>query len=93
MLPAAQNQLTWVNNPSDVAGNGEYDFFTVMLHEVGHALGLNHTTVQGSIMQIYSVRGGAQQFLGADDIEGIKALYGPPPSGSAPSAPQNLRIQ
>ena len=93
MLPAAPNQLTWVDNPSDVAGNGEYDFFTVMLHEVGHALGLNHTTVQGSIMQMYSDRGGAQQLLGADDIEGIKALYGPAPNGSAPSAPENLRIQ
>lgn len=93
MLPAAPNQLTWVDNPSDVTGNDEYDFFTVILHEVGHALGLNHTTVQDSIMQIYSVRGGAQRFLGADDIEGVKALYGPAPNGPAPSAPQNLRIQ
>ena len=54
------------------------DLVTVAVHEIGHALGLDHTTVQGSLM--LSNYTGSHRFLGADDIAGISSLYGSPQS-------------
>jgi hypothetical protein len=71
---------TWVDNASDVSGNGQYDFFTVALHELGHSLGLGHSTVAGSVME--AVYGGARRSLTADDIAGIQAIYAVPIPGA-----------
>lgn len=52
------------------------DLITVAAHEIGHALGLDHTTVSGSLMlDSYS---GSHRFLGNDDRSGIQSLYGAP---------------
>ena len=53
------------------------DFLSVALHEVGHALGLDHSTVRGSVM--YPTYDGCinnPPSLTADDIAGIRAIYG-----------------
>ncbi|MHC4174808.1 MAG: matrixin family metalloprotease [Planctomycetota bacterium] len=71
---------TWVNNPADVAGNGQYDFYTVALHELGHSLGLDHSSVLGSVM--WPNYGGALRTLTPDDIAGVQALYGIPAPGA-----------
>jgi hypothetical protein len=72
--------LNWVDDPNDVfdsnAGDIAYDFYTVVLHEIGHALGLDHATNNNSVMTTYSNRGGALRTLSADDIAGIQAIYG-----------------
>ncbi len=71
---------TWVNDPFDVAGDGDFDFYTVALHELGHSLGLDHSGVVGSVMDpIYA---GARRTLHPDDISGIQALYGIPAPGA-----------
>ncbi|KAF7135239.1 hypothetical protein RHSIM_Rhsim08G0060400 [Rhododendron simsii] len=50
------------------------DYETVALHEIGHLLGLDHSSVREAIM--YSeVPVGATKGLHGDDIQGIKALY------------------
>ena len=61
---------TWTVNlpPSGI------DLVTVAAHEFGHALGLAHSTVTGALM--YPFYGGAHRNLEADDIAGIRALYG-----------------
>jgi hypothetical protein len=59
---------------SDGGGGGTIDFFTVALHELGHALGLGHSTVVGSVMEAFY--GGPRRTLHADDIAGIQSIYG-----------------
>jgi hypothetical protein len=59
---------------SDGGGAGTIDFYTVALHEFGHALGLGHSNVVGSVMEAFY--GGQRRNLSADDIAGIQAIYG-----------------
>jgi hypothetical protein len=54
-------------------GTGSVDLLTVAIHELGHALGLGHSTAVGSIMEpIYA---GPRTTLEADDIAGIQSIY------------------
>lgn len=53
---------------------GAFTFFQVMLHEVGHSLGLDHFNTPDSIMNASANSG--SRTLGADDIAGIQDLYG-----------------
>ncbi|XP_057812408.1 metalloendoproteinase 3-MMP-like [Salvia miltiorrhiza] len=53
---------------------GAFDLETVALHEIGHLLGLGHSSVEAAIM--YSgIGAGEIKNLHADDIQGIRALY------------------
>jgi predicted Zn-dependent protease len=64
---------TWTTATRTAGGNPR-DLVTVAAHEIGHALGLRHTTVAGSLM----VGGytGSHRFLCLDDIQGIQDIYG-----------------
>ncbi|XP_047309426.1 metalloendoproteinase 2-MMP-like [Impatiens glandulifera] len=53
---------------------GRDDIETTALHELGHTLGLQHSTVQAAIMWPY-ISSGATKHLNNDDVAGIKALY------------------
>ena len=63
---------------------GTFDLETTLKHEVGHLLGLRHSTVIGSIMYDVSARNGAfgdsiyaaANPITADDISAIRDLYG-----------------
>ncbi|OMO89379.1 Peptidase M10, metallopeptidase [Corchorus olitorius] len=54
---------------------GFYHLETLALHEIGHLLGLHHSSVPGAIMYP-TFRTGQRKGLHSDDIRGIKALYG-----------------
>ncbi|WP_157268931.1 matrixin family metalloprotease [Azohydromonas aeria] len=56
-------------------GGSGYDVFQVVTHEIGHAIGLDHVTGVSALMNPWyseAVRG-----LQADDIAGVRFLYGP----------------
>ncbi|XP_057506587.1 metalloendoproteinase 2-MMP-like [Actinidia eriantha] len=53
---------------------GSIDMETVALHEIGHLLGLGHSSVENAIMYP-SLTSGMTKGLHGDDVQGIKVLY------------------
>ena len=65
---------TWKASPS-----GGFDLLEVAVHELGHALGLDHESTQTAIMNPYyggRYSGSGSAFLFQDDINGIQDIYG-----------------
>ena len=63
--------------PLRFGGPGGYatgDIRRVLLHELGHVLGLNHFNGDNIMAPVTSNR----ETLSADDIAGVQSLYGPP---------------
>lgn len=65
-----------------VPGQG-LNLFSVLLHEVGHCLGLNHSTDPHSVMFPQILVTEVYEGLGDDDIAGIQTLYAPAPGPDA----------
>ncbi|KAF8370069.1 hypothetical protein HHK36_031901 [Tetracentron sinense] len=63
---------SWSTNPSQ----GVMDLESVAVHEIGHLLGLGHSSVQGAIMFPSISPGVTKRQLHGDDIQGIRTLYG-----------------
>lgn len=74
---------------TDGSGDGCFNIFQVTAHEIGHALGLDHTSVANSLMNPFYT----EAFMGpqADDIAGMQALYGRAVTGTVPE-PASLAL-
>ena len=64
-----------LNTGFSFAPGTHYDFQSVILHELGHSLGLGESPQPSSVMYRYYY--GTHQGLSSDDVEGIQAIYGP----------------
>ncbi len=56
-----------------IGSGATYDLFTVASHEIGHALGLLHSTTSSTVM--YASYPGFKTGLTTDDINGIRTIY------------------
>jgi hypothetical protein len=54
-----------------------YDLFTVACHEIGHALGMDHSTATSAAI-MYATYDGVKSGLTSDDIAGVQSIYGGP---------------
>ena len=70
----------------DVDAYSGTKLFSIAEHEIGHALGLDHSTLQSAVMYAYLNSQNQAGVLTSDDIGGIQTLYGAPVV-SAPAAP------
>jgi hypothetical protein len=72
-------------NWDPIIGNGNtqgtFDFFTVAAHEVGHALGLDHSGNGNDLMYPYYT--GEKTWTSATDVANVQSLYGTPSSNYA----------
>ncbi len=57
------------------SAGGKINFESLILHELGHGLGLTHVAVQESVMQIYLAAGTVRNQPGATDRSSLKCEY------------------
>lgn len=60
----------------DDPASGYVSFFAVALHELGHSLGLSHSSIPDAVM--YFSYSKATGMLSDDDAKGIQHIYGVP---------------
>lgn len=71
----------WHGSGSRIVSTNNADLFLVALHEIGHAIGLDHYNATPAVMN--AVLTSSVTDLVASDIHGIQALYGPPKATGA----------
>lgn len=73
--------------------NGDKNGEEVFAHELGHSLGLGHSSVSQALMRANAHGDGRGASLHSDDRAGVQCLYGDSttcPSDTAPAAPSDL---
>jgi MYXO-CTERM domain-containing protein len=70
--------IHWSFDVDNGASGGEYDFVQVAEHEMGHCLGLDHSSHATAVMYASSSPGSGweRRHLHSDDEAGLQAIYG-----------------
>lgn len=68
---------TWADGPTTGIPGSQVDIQGVATHELGHALGLDHSAIAGATMEpAITGTGVSGRSIAADDISGVQAIYG-----------------
>ena len=82
-----QNATILLSDSNRVTALGVDDnatVFQVLLHEIGHALGLDHNPNPTSIMN--PTTGGASFYINSQDAAALRSIYGPPSPSAVATA-------
>ncbi|KAF9603809.1 hypothetical protein IFM89_037943 [Coptis chinensis] len=63
----------WSTNPDPTMN--EFDLESIAVHEIGHLLGLHHSSIPEAIMFDSIAAGATKRELHGDDVQGIRTLY------------------
>ncbi|CAM0944252.1 unnamed protein product [Alopecurus aequalis] len=88
-LDAAEAWVASADGGDGSSSPGAVDLESVAVHEIGHLLGLGHSSVQGAIMYPTIRTGTRKVELETDDVQGIQSMYGTNPDfkGVTPTSP------
>ncbi|KAJ4874724.1 matrix metalloproteinase [Raphanus sativus] len=86
-LDADENWVVSGDLDSFLSVTAAVDLESVAVHEIGHLLGLGHSSVEESIMYPTITTGKRKVELTSDDVEGIQYLYGANPNFNGTSPP------
>jgi hypothetical protein len=75
-ITLCDNNRTWADGPGTILGT-EYDIQSAVCHELGHALGLGHSTDATATMDATIAAGTvSKRSIEADDVAGVQFIYG-----------------
>ncbi len=81
---------SWNSYRGNLWSNQVYDFYRVALHEFGHVLGLTHPDEAGqSVTALMNSMVSNLDALAADDINGIRSIYGSGVTSNVSFPPRN----
>ncbi|KAI7757283.1 hypothetical protein M8C21_019194, partial [Ambrosia artemisiifolia] len=84
---------TWIINDvfNGVGSSTAMDLESVAVHEIGHLLGLGHSSVEDAIMYPTIASGVKKVELARDDVDGIQELYGTNPNNNSTTVGPSFR--
>ncbi|KFM60930.1 Matrix metalloproteinase-17, partial [Stegodyphus mimosarum] len=83
----------WLPSQPETEDDDGVNLFAVAAHEIGHSLGLSHSSIPGSLMFPYYQVIGEHFSLPRDDAEGIRHLYGVKDPRNQPTMPTMSTIK
>jgi hypothetical protein len=81
MITLIEGWNWYVGADTSAIGTGQYDFQTIVTHELGHALGLGHSSDATSVMYGVLAAGVAQRTLTTADLAIVEAQTETGPTG------------
>ena len=74
MALSTNSRIDWVNDGTLLEGSQDVDVVTVIIHELGHVLGLGHSA-DDSVVMTSGYTNPPERVLQPDDEEGVTYLY------------------